>query len=116
MLNEQPFITRQPNSRTRVWTDGVLKEHGVQVNLVGEFDNQEAIKQAVMSNMGVSILPDYAIERECKANLLHALEADGVALQREIKLIWDTNAPFTPIARALLQHLADLFPQINDLF
>jgi DNA-binding transcriptional LysR family regulator len=115
MLNGQPFITRQFNSRTRVWIDNLLSEHDVEVNIVGEFDNQEAIKQAVMSNMGVTIMPDYAIARECAVGLLHSLTVDGVDLQRHIKILWDANAPFTPIARALLLHLKDKFPQIQQL-
>lgn len=115
MLNDQPFITRQHNSRTRIWIDALLKEHGVTVNIVGEFDNQEAIKQAVMSNMGVTIMPDYSIEREWDAKLLHSLTVDGVELQRHIKILWDANAPFTPIARALLVHLKEKFPSIQDL-
>jgi LysR family transcriptional regulator, low CO2-responsive transcriptional regulator len=115
MLNGQPFITRQLNSRTRVWIDNLLSEHQVTVNIVGEFDNQEAIKQAVMSNMGVTIMPDYAIARECAANLLHSLTVDGIELQRHIKILWDNNAPFTPTARALLGHLQEIFPQIQAL-
>ncbi|MDQ7027173.1 MAG: LysR family transcriptional regulator [Anaerolineae bacterium] len=115
MLNDQPFITRQYNSRTRIWIDALLKKHGVNVNIVGEFDNQEAIKQAVISNMGLTIMPDYAIERECAANLLHPLTVDGIDLQRHIKILWDSNAPFTPLARALLVHLSEKFPSIQAL-
>ena len=115
MLNGQPFITRQHNSRTRIWIDNLLQEHNVEVNIVGEYDNQEAIKQSVMSNMGVTIMPDYAIDRECKANLLHALAVEGVEMQRHVKILWDANAPFTPIARALLVYLKDIFPAIQQL-
>jgi DNA-binding transcriptional LysR family regulator len=115
MLNGQPFITRQPNSRTRVWTDGLLKDHDVEVRIVGEFDNQEAIKQAVMANMGLSILPDYAVERECKAKLLYAIPVEDAELRRELKIIWDANSPFTPITRALLSHLTRHFPQVEAL-
>lgn len=115
MLDQQPFITRQPHSRTRVWIDGVLEEQGVHPNIVGEFDNQEAIKQAVMSNMGVSILPDYTIEREHAAGLIRILPVDGLILQRQLKLIYDETMPFSPIARALLSYLAEYFPAMQNL-
>lgn len=115
MLNGQAFITRQHNSRTRIWIDKLLKEHDVEVNIVGEFDNQEAIKQGIMSNMGVTIMPDYSIARECGAGLLHSLTVEGVEMQRHIKILWDATAPFTPIARALLLHLQEKFPLISEL-
>lgn len=115
MLNDQPFITRQPNSRTRVWMDTLFAEHGVTPRIVAEFDNQEAIKQAIMSNMGVTILPDYAVVHEKIAGLLFTLSVQDVNLQRELKLIYDAGAPFSPIARALLVHLSGLFPQIKTI-
>lgn len=115
MLNEQPFIMRQQNSRTRIWLDKLLGEHTVSVRIVAEFDNLEAIKQAIMSNMGVSILPDYAVEREVRSGLLHRLHIENIPMHRELKMIWDTNAPLTPITRALLNHLSEKFPQLLTL-
>ncbi|MGB7342430.1 MAG: LysR family transcriptional regulator [Phototrophicaceae bacterium] len=114
-LNQQAFITRQVNSRTRVWIDHVLETHQVTPKIVAEFDNQEAIKQAVMSNMGVAILPDYAITREISAGLLHGLIVNDIDLTREIKLIYDETMPFSPVARALLHYLATIFPQLDAL-
>lgn len=116
-LHGQPFITRQPNSRTRVWIDGTLATYGVRPRIVGEFDNQEAIKQAVMSNMGVSILPDYAVAHERQSGLLHALPLDSVALQRQIKLVWndDGQMPLSPITQALLKFLSETFPAVRNM-
>lgn len=114
-LDGQAFITRQPDSRTRVWIDSVLNAKGVKPKIVAEFDNQEAIKQAVMSNMGVTILPDYSIARELDAGLMRGVEIEGVLLQREIKLLYDETMPFTPVAKALLAYLTDVFPDIDSL-
>ena len=115
MLNDQPMITRQPNSRTRVWTDAILKQHGVTPRIVGEYDNQEAIKQTVMSNMGITILPDYSVAREAETGLMHLLRVTDAPLHREIKLIWDSTAPIAPITRALMRYLSAQFPQIGDI-
>lgn len=115
MLDGKAFITRQPNSRTRVWIDSVLDKQGVHPRNVGEFDNQEAIKQAVMSNMGASILPDYTIEREQAAGLIRIVPVEGILLQRHLKLIYDETMPFTPIAKSLLLYMSDLFPTLKSL-
>lgn len=111
-LDGQAFITRQPNSRTRVWIDSVLAQHGVKPKIVAEYDNQEAIKQSVMSNMAVTILPDYAVQRELNAGLVHVVEVEDVQLSRELKLLYDATMPFTPIARALLNYLSTIFPSL----
>ncbi|MCA9915415.1 MAG: LysR family transcriptional regulator [Anaerolineae bacterium] len=114
-LDEQPFITRQPGSRTRAWIDDLFSQKGVRPRIVGEFDNQEAIKRAVISNIGVSILPDYAIARETSAGVLYCLPIEDVTLERQMKLIWDTKSPFTAVARAFLSHLVMHFPGIEKV-
>lgn len=114
-LDQQPFVARQPNSRTRVWTDAILQANKVKPNIVAEFDNQEAIKQAIMSNMGITILPDYAVEREQANGNLVAISLEDVQLERELKLIWSEHMPFTPLTQALLKHMQAIFPQLQSL-
>lgn len=114
-LDNVPFITRQKGSRTRVWIDRTLGEHAVKPRIVAELDSPEAIKQAVLSDLGVSILPQYAIKREAEDGVLRALTVENVALQRNLKLIWDRSSPFSPLIRALLQHLVEEFAPIRQL-
>ncbi|MCS6836926.1 MAG: LysR family transcriptional regulator [Anaerolineae bacterium] len=114
-LQDQPFVTRQPGSRTRTWMDGVLGKRGVKPRIVGEFDDPETIKQSVMANIGLSILPDYAVRRELEANLLRGLIVEDCDLRRHLKLIWDGRQAISPIARAFLSYLAVPFPGLVDL-
>jgi len=114
-LQDQPFITRQPGSRTRVWLDGILHKRGVKPRIVGEFDNPETIKQSVMANIGLAILPDYVVRRELEAGLLQGLIVDDCDLRRHIKLIWDGRQAISPIARAFVAYLAVPFPNLVGL-
>ncbi len=111
-LHEQPFVSRQPGSRTRVWIDGMLAERDVEPRYVAEFDNPEAIKEAVMDGFGVSILPTYAVARERIAGLLWSIPIADMPLRRELKLIWYTGRPFSPVTRAFLAHLSDSYDRI----
>jgi hypothetical protein len=43
------------------------------------------------------------------------LSVEGVVLQRQLKLIYDERMSFTPIARALLLYLTDIFPSLQAL-
>lgn len=114
-LDGQPFVTRQQGSRTRIWIDHILRKHNVKPSIVAEFDNPEAIKQSVMSNLGVTILPEYAVRREVEAGLLYGLSIDDVPLERNLKLIWDTSLPYTPVARAFLQQLCTGYPSLESV-
>lgn len=113
-LDGQPFITRQPNSQTRIWMDEVLGQHGIRPRYIAELDNPESIKRAVMTGMGVTILPDYAVHHEVEAGLLRALPLEGIPLRRTLKLVWDQQHICTPITRAFLTHLSDRFPNLID--
>lgn len=115
MLNQQPFIMRQSGSQTRAWVDELLRDYDIQPRIVAEFDNPESIKHAVMSNMGMTILPEYAIQREQNLKLLRAVPLEGVHLERSLKLVWDGGTPFTPLQRALLRYLGKRFPQVKKL-
>lgn len=111
-LNEMPFITRQPYSRTRTWIDKLLQKLDAHPRNVGEFDNPESIKQAVMSGMGVAILPEYAIQNEMKVGLVHPIKLGKVDMKRRITLLYDNQRPLSPIAQALLRELSVPFPAI----
>jgi DNA-binding transcriptional LysR family regulator len=111
-LDGQPFITRQPNSQTRAWQDALLAAHGVQPRIVAELDSPESIKRAVMSGMGAAILPDYAVQREAHEGALRALPLAEGAMQRALRLIWNDDAPCTPLTRAFLTQMSGEYPPL----
>ncbi|MBZ0278552.1 MAG: LysR family transcriptional regulator [Anaerolineae bacterium] len=114
-LDGQPFITRTQDSQTRRWIDSLFTAHGVKPRIVAEFDNPEAIKQAVASGIGITILPEYAVTHEQARRVVRAVNITDVTLRRTLKLIWDESRPFAPVTRALLAHLAAEFPQLNTI-
>lgn len=115
MLSGQPFIARIRQSHTRTWIEHLLQPDKVNINIIAEFANPEAIKRAVMAGMGVSILPEYTVRPELTLGMLHALTIQGLRMERTVKLIWRRGEPFNPISRAFLNHLAGQFPQIDEI-
>jgi DNA-binding transcriptional LysR family regulator len=112
VLHKQPFITRSPGSQTRAWLDSIMTQHGVSPNIVAEFDNPEAIKQAVSAGMGIAILPDYTVRHERQLGVLAAIPVQDADLQRTMKLIWERDRTFKPVVRAFVNHLTGMFPQL----
>lgn len=114
-LSQQPFINRQPNSRTRRWLDQTLSARGIHLRSVAELDSPGAIKYALLNQMGVGILPRYVVEREIDRGELHALTLTELELKRPLMLVWDKRQPFSPIQRAFISLLANEAPQLQLL-
>jgi len=108
-LDGQAFIARPAGSHTRQWTDQLFAQNGVAPQIVAEFDNPEAITQAVAAGLGVSLLPDWTLPSGSSVSL-RTLPIEGLSLQRTLKLLWNESRPFKLPAQAFLSHLADLYP------
>lgn len=114
-LTGQAFIMRPPQSQSRLWLNRVLAEQGVSPVVAAELDSVEAIKQAVITGMGIAVLPDYVVTREREQGLLSLVAVSDAPFQRSLKLAWDQSRPFTPVTRAFLALMAEQFPALASL-
>jgi DNA-binding transcriptional LysR family regulator len=106
-LPRQPLINRLPTSRARRWLETVSAGYAVSLNSIAELDSPGAIKYALLNQMGIAILPDYAVEREAERGEIILLRLAELVLIRPLLLIWDRRRAFTPIQRAFLSVLAN---------
>lgn len=114
-LDDQPVILRQIGSQSRAWLDRFLKSHGVRLRHVGEFDNPETIKRALLAGNAFAILPAYVVRHEVDLGVLRLLPVNDCDLQRQLKLIWNKDWPLSPITYAFLRHLATDYPSVHAL-
>jgi DNA-binding transcriptional LysR family regulator len=68
--------------------DRFLREHGVVVDSVMEFDNIENIKKAIEISAGVALLPEPTLRREARAGTLVAVPMAGCRLVRPLGIIY----------------------------
>jgi DNA-binding transcriptional LysR family regulator len=76
-LEGEAFIGFDPDLSIRKATDRFLRQHGVEVEIVLEFDNIENLKRAVEIPAGISILPEPTLSHELKSGALVAIRLDG---------------------------------------
>src|SRR6185503_4475826 len=69
----EKFVGFDRNLGIRREIDRFLKRQGVEIDVVLEFDNVEAIKRAVEIASGVSILPRVSLDREVQTGTLRAV-------------------------------------------
>ncbi|HEY7184730.1 MAG TPA: LysR family transcriptional regulator [Blastocatellia bacterium] len=104
-LAGEDFIAFERDIPTRKTIDRILKQHGVAVNYVMEFDNIETIKRSVEVGIGVSILPETAVANEVKNKLLVALDFTEGVFTRPIGIIHRKGKVFGEAARQFIQLL-----------
>jgi len=88
-LDGLPFIGREAGSGTRSIIESHLKAaSGISgLTIISEMGSSEAVKEAVMAGMGVSILSMHAIRRELAQGLLVQVPCAGFPLTRDIFMV-----------------------------
>lgn len=87
----QKFIAFEPDIPTRKAIDRVLREHGVQMMPVMEFDNVETVKRAVEIDAGISIVPKTTVIQEVEKHTLAAVTIEDADLHRPIAVLHKKN-------------------------
>ena len=104
-LAGQKLISFEPDTPTRKALDTILKEHGVEVEHVMEFDNVETVKRAVEIDAGISIVPEGTVIQEIDKLSLASVEIEGGQFFRPLAAIYKKNRVLSP---AMKQFLATL--------
>ena len=113
-LDNQPFALRQPGSQTRAWMDDIFSEYNIHPMVTSEFDNPESIKQSIVVGHCLTVLPDYAIQREINSGTVRTVAIIDLDTTRTLKLIWNQQMPLSPIAQAFMHFLAEHFPHLSN--
>ncbi len=82
-LAGERLLLREPGSGTRSATERLFAEHKLALTPYMELGSGEAIKQAIMANLGVSILPLGSLELELETGRIVLLDIAGLPLRRK---------------------------------
>lgn len=103
----QKFIGFEPDIPTRKAIDKVLREHGIEVNLVMEFDNIETVKRAVEIDAGIAIVPQSTITQEIQKQTLAAISLDDADMFRPLAAIYKKTKVLSPAMKQFLAILKE---------
>ncbi len=79
-LSEERFLVREAGSGTRLAVDRVFAEQDLEVTPYMELGSSEAIKQAVMAGLGISVLSRHNLRLELAGNHIAILDVQGFPL------------------------------------
>ena len=106
-LAGQKVIGFEPDIPTRKALDKILKEYGVDVKHVMEFDNVETVKRAVEIDAGISIVPQGTVLQEINKQTLVGLPIDDGDFFRPLAAIYKKNKVLSPAMKQFLAILKD---------
>jgi DNA-binding transcriptional LysR family regulator len=106
-LSGQKFIGFEPDIPTRKALDRILKENGVQVQHVMEFDNIETVKRAVEIDAGAAIVPQATVLQEIAKQTLAQVTLEDGEFYRPLAAIHKKNKVLSPAMKEFLATLKE---------
>lgn len=103
----QKFVGFEPDIPTRKALDKILREYGVTVNNVMEFDNVETVKRAVEIDAGVAIVPQGTITQEVAKQTLAAVTLEDGNFHRPLAAVYKKNKVLSPAMKQFLAILKE---------
>ncbi|MEB3831257.1 LysR family transcriptional regulator [Phormidium sp. CCY1219] len=113
-LNGEPFIMREPGSGTRHAVQKLFDEHSVEVKVRLDLGSNEAIKQAIAGELGISVLSRHVLALEGWRNQLTILDVQGFPIPRHWYAIYPTGKQLSVVARTFCDYLLNEGRQIIE--
>ncbi len=106
-LSGQKFIGFEPDIPTRRALDRILKDHGVHVQHVMEFDNIETVKRAVEIDAGIAIVPQGTVAQEIAKQTLAQITLEDGEFHRPLAAIYKKNKVLSPAMKEFVAVLKE---------
>jgi DNA-binding transcriptional LysR family regulator len=96
------FIIREPGSGTRAIFENAMRQAGLSWKRGGVYNSTEAIKHAVMSNLGLAVVSRFSIEDELKAKSVVLIRVECLKLVRKFNFIYHRQKFFTKAMQVMI--------------
>lgn len=112
-LEEECFIRSNKESATMSFIKKIITERGITIKKTIELGNIEAIKRAVETGLGVSIVPENTVEKEITSGWLIGLKLKNLELKRKLYYVQKKDKILSAAARAFVELLKELYPEFD---
>jgi len=114
-IADEPFIVREPDSGTRMAIDRYFARHHLSLKPGMEMNRAEAIKQAVMAELGLGIVSLHTIEMELELKRLVVLNVEDFPIMRHWYIVHRNNKRFAAIPKVFRDFTIDEAPSLLKL-
>ncbi len=98
----EPFLMREPGSGTRLLATKLFEQRGLAPRIRMELNTDEAIKEAILAGLGVSIMSRFTLGLEPESPRLICLDVEGFPLENHWHFAYPVGKQLTATARAFM--------------
>lgn len=99
---QEPLLIREPGSGTHMVTLECYEKHGLQPNIRMELGSNEAIKQAILAGLGVSIMSRYTLGLDSDSRGLVVLDVEGLPIEGAWYFAYPVGKQPPPVVRSFM--------------
>mgnify|MGYP003572291377 CR=1 FL=1 len=111
-LAQETILIREMGSGTRLAMNRCFAAHNLELPTQMELGGSEAIKQGVITGLGVSILSQYAVISEVAAGTIKLLDVEDFPLMRQWYVAHLSDKKLSLVARTFLEFLLANAPEV----
>jgi DNA-binding transcriptional LysR family regulator len=104
-IAQEPFIMRESGSGTRKVVQQLFEEHDLALKVRLELSSNEAIKQAIVGGLGISVLSIHTLALEGTNGPLAVLDVQGFPIDRHWYAIYPAGKQISIIAQTFVNYL-----------
>lgn len=101
-LAQEPFLMREPGSGTRMITLRLFARYGLAPRIRMELSSDEAIREAIVAGLGVSILSRHTLGLDPVLTRLVCLDVEGFPIESHWHFVYPSGKRLTAATRAFM--------------
>lgn len=106
-ITNNSLIYREEGSATRIAMENYIKKQGIQVRMKLQLTSNEAVKQAVIAGLGLSIMPLIGLKNELENKTIKIIPVKNLPIVTNWTLIWLKGKKLSPTAIAFLDFIRE---------
>lgn len=113
-LAEESFIVHERTSQLYTCYKAFIDKQGISKNITMHLGNIDAIKHAVNANLGIALMPYYAVKFEVEKGYLAELKLGPDIYDYPYSLIYNRDKNFSPALTKFIEILKNVFIELNS--
>ena len=96
-LKEESYVFREMGSGTRMVMERILAEKQIRPRIAMELGTNEAVKQAIMAGIGISLISRLSLKTELPMGKIQILDVEGLPFTNHWHLVFKKNRLLSPV-------------------
>lgn len=114
-LVKESFLSRESGSGTRIATERFFADQSLKLKVRMELGSNEAIKQAIIGGLGISILSHHTIVLDAPAGKLVVLDVKGLPINRHWHYAYPAGKQLSVVVQVFLEYLQQASQLLADV-